>query len=103
MKRRRELGPKRQKNMAALIKYVLFAVAAVVSGSGLAFLANHFIGPQPADSDETISFLHHLSGIIIGITLLTVIGLLFFGFRAYFSGSKARHTMLSNRKRKKPH
>jgi len=107
MKHRRSLGPKKQKNTAVLVKFALFALAAVVVGLALAHLADYLvvrlIGPPAADDDKKISFLYDISGIIEIATLITVLALLFFGIRGFISGTRARASIQSSRmKIKKP-
>ena len=101
MKRRREIGPKREKNRSALIKYIIFAIIAAVVGSGLAVLADHFKAPPADDEEISLSFFHYVFVMIVMATIMSVLGLLFFGVRAYLTGSKARHSMLSSRNKRK--
>ncbi|MBN1766283.1 MAG: hypothetical protein JW860_13570 [Sedimentisphaerales bacterium] len=48
-----------------------------------------------------LSIFNFFFVIFLTATIITVVGLLFFGVRAYMMGVQVRHSMLSNRKRKK--
>ncbi len=106
MKRRREIGPKKIKNRNTLVKYILCAVAVALVGLGLVYLAHKFTSPQQNVAGDTnttsgkVPLLQLLPGIILVATLLAVLGVLFFGVRAYLSGIKARHSILVGRTRK---
>lgn len=105
MKRRREIGPKRQKNRSALIKYIIIALTVALTGAILAYAASWLIGAEPAPPNDTTetaqpSFLTNLPGTILVLTLMAVLGVLFFGARAYMTGTKARHSLLTARKTK---
>ena len=120
MKRRREFGPKKQKNRPALIKFIILAMIVAVVGSGLACLVYMLIGepPTPAEPDpvptengstspengtsEDISFFYRLPVLIVMVTAFAVLALLFFGIRAYLTGIQVRHAMLKSRRRSKP-
>lgn len=120
MKRRREFGPKKQKNRSALIKFIILAAIVAVVGSGLACLIYMLIGEPPVtagsdpvptetgsaspgnDTSKDISFLYRLPGLIAIVTAFAVLALLFFGIRAYLTGVQVRHAMLKSRKRPKP-
>ena len=107
MKRRRDLGPKRVKNRPALIKFIILALIVAAIGISLAFIANYLIGPPPENStldsqEKNPSLIFLLPGLLGIITLLAVIALLFFGFRAYMMGTKARKTLQADRKKFKP-
>ena len=107
MKRRRDIGPKRVKNRPALIKFIILALIVAALGIILAFTANYLIGPPPEtptqDSQEkNPSLIYLLPGLLGIITLLVVIALLFFGFRAYMMGTKSRKTIQAGRKKFKP-
>ena len=101
MKRRREIGPKRKKNRSALIKYIIYALIAAIVGSGLAVLADHFKTPPTDEEKVSLSFFHYVFVMIVMATIMSVLGLLFFGIRAYLTGSKVRHSMLSSRNKRK--
>ena len=101
MKRRREIGPKKLKNRSALIKYLIFAFLAGLVGSALAWLAHTYIGPPVEKSEEEVSLLSSLSGIIITGTILAVVGLVFFGVRGYLSGTKVKRGLLNARAKRK--
>ncbi len=98
MKRRRDLGPKKIKNRRVLIKFIIWAVVAAVVGAGLAYLAYYLLGLLPAvDPEKGTSVIRQLPGMLVIVTILTVIGILFFGVRGYLSGSKVRHSLQSSR------
>jgi hypothetical protein len=115
MKRRREFGPKREKNRSALIKFILLALLVAVGGSGLAYLAHSQIEPVPAtsapdpldpcapvsgNSEENgpkVSFFQYLFVFILMATIMAVLGLLFFGVRAYLTGTKVRYSLAHSR------
>ena len=99
MKRRRDLGPKKQKNTAALKRFILWAVVAAVAGSLLAWLAHYLLGllPTRQDSEKGLSLIRQLPGMLLIVTSLTVLALLFFGTRAYLMGLKVRHTLQNKR------
>jgi len=99
MKHRRELGPKRQPNRPALFRFLLYAGLAALAGSALAYLAYRLgVSRRPADPRQQGStFLQLLPVMIVAATVLTILGLLFFGLRAYLSGVKARHSLQSSR------
>ena len=145
MKRRREIGPKKEKNRPALIKFILLAALAAVVGSGLCYVS-HLLIKEPSivqeasqadgdiaakpisnqkDGDEkktspktvekqredkdtdiasaekgnNLSFFHYLFALLVMATIMTVVGLLFFGVRAYLTGTKVRHTLSRGRSR----
>jgi ABC-type multidrug transport system fused ATPase/permease subunit len=98
MARRKELGPKMKKNTSALKRHILWAVIAAIIGGGLAGLAYYLIGLLPAaEPEEGSSLIRQLPGMILLVMVLAVLGILFFGFRAYFMGKKTRHTFQSSR------
>ena len=94
MARRKELGPKRVKNATALKRHILWSVAAAVAGGGLAGGVNYLVGLIGMSEGSLIS---QLPGMVLLVTVLTVMGIQFFGFRAYFMGRKTRHTFQSSR------
>jgi len=94
MKRRREIGPKKQKNRAGLIKFALLALAAGICGGGLAYLLHRLIGPG---AEEGPTLLHQLPGMLVAVTVLVVLGLLFFGVRKYLMGTKVRDSFQKSR------
>lgn len=96
MKRRRKLGPKKQKNRPALIRFLLYALGAATLGGALTYLLYHLIGPRPTDA-ENFSWRHSLPGMLATLTLLAVLALIFFGVRAYLTGTKVRHSLASTR------
>ena len=145
MKRRRTIGPKKEKNKSALLKFVLLAAVAAIVGSGLCY-ASHLLIRDPSisqeesqagsdivaepissqkDGDEkktssktvekqrededaettsvekknNLSFFHYLFALLVMATIMTVVGLLFFGVRAYLTGTKVRHTLSQGRSR----
>jgi len=149
VKRRRTIGPKKEKNKSALLKFVLLAVVAAIVGSGLCY-TSHLLIKEPsiaqkasqADSDivaepvssqkdgdekktsskdmekdmekqrededadatsaekkNNLSFFHYLFALLVMATIMTVVGLLFFGVRAYLTGTKVRHTLSRGRSR----
>lgn len=105
MKRRREIGPKRQKNRPALIKYIIIALTVALAGAILAYVASWLIdtdSPPPNDTNDEaqVSFLIQIPGTILVFTLLAVLSVLFFGARAYMMGTKSRYSLLTARKRK---
>lgn len=145
MKRRRTIGPKKEKNKSALLKFVLLAAVAAIVGSGLCYASHLLIrefsidqeASQPGsdivaepissqkdgdekktsskavekqrkdeDTDATsaekksnLSFFHYLFAMLVMATIMTVVGLLFFGVRAYLTGTKVRHTLSRSRSR----
>ena len=145
MKRRRTIGPKKEKNKSALLKFVLLAVVAAIVGSGLCYASHLLIRDlsisqeaSQADSDivaepissqkdggekktfsktvkkqqededadatsaekkNNLSFFHYLFALLVMATIMTVVGLLFFGVRAYLTGTKVRHTLSRGRSR----
>ncbi len=147
MKRRRTIGPKKEKNKSALLKFVLLAAVAAIVGSGLCYVS-HLLIREPSinqkasqadgdiatkpisnqkDGDEketsskdvekqrkdedtdvasaekknNLSFFHYLFALLVMATIMTVVGLLFFGVRAYLTGTKVRHTLSRGRSRMK--
>ena len=145
MKRRRTIGPKKEKNKSALLKFVLLAVVAAIVGGGLCYVS-HLLIREPSidqeasqadgdivaepissqkdgdekktssktvekqredeDTDATsaekknnLSFFHYLFALLVMATTMTVVGLLFFGVRAYLTGTKVRHTLSRGRSR----
>jgi len=100
MKRRRELGPKKIGNRRALRRYLIYASLAAVAGAGLAYLASYLLGllPEP-DPDSTTPLYRQLPGMIVIVTVITVLALIFFGVRAYMMGKKVRHTIQSSRQK----
>ena len=145
MKRRRTIGPKKEKNKSALLKFILLAVAAAIVGGSLCY-ASHLLIREPSidlevsqassdivaepissqkdgdekktssktvgkqredeDADATsaekknnLSFFHYLFALLVMATIMTVVGLLFFGVRAYLTGTKVRHTLSRGRSR----
>ena len=94
MKRRREIGPKKEKNRTGLIKFSLFALAAASLGCTLAYLLHRLIGQAPEDGP---TLLHQLPGMLVAVTLLVVLALLFFGVRKYLMGTKVRHSIQNTR------
>jgi len=145
MKRRRTIGPKKEKNKSALIKFVLLAVLAAVVGSSLCYVShllikepsvaqeanqtdggiatksvsnqksgneskvppkpaknrrdNNDTGAASAEKENNLSFFHYLFALLVMATIMTVVGLLFFGVRAYLTGTKVRHTLSRDRGR----
>ena len=94
MKRRRNIGPKKQKNRSSLWRLTLYAAVAAVVGFALAALLSWLIGPAP---QEDPSVLQRLPGMIVVLTVLTTLAFIFFAVRAYLTGSKARHSLQSGR------
>jgi len=106
MKRRREIGPKRQKNRTALIKFLLWALVAAVVGSTLTYLCYRLFGstplepaaseagPEAKNAGSLLSWIHTM---LLAATIITVLALVFFGIRAYLMGIKARFTLQSGR------
>jgi len=109
MKRRRELEPKREKNRSALIKFLLYALIAAIVGGGLTYLSYRLLGSiegePPAteaggDAQPKISMLSQVPAMLLAASIMTVLGLLFFGVRAYLMGTKSRFTLQQNRRMK---
>jgi hypothetical protein len=88
MKRRREIGPKIQKNTGLLIRYALIAVGAAAVGVVLMILLQKYIGPSTAD-DAKKSVLHLIPDVVLAVTIFAVLGLLFFGIRGYMMGVRS--------------
>ncbi len=145
MKRRRTIGPKKEKNKSALIKFVLLAVLAAVVGSGLCYVShllikepsvvqgasqadgdiaikpvsnqkseneskappkpaknrrdNNDTGAASAEKENNLSFFRYIFALLVMATIMTVVGLLFFGVRSYLTGTKVRHTLSRGRSR----
>ena len=108
MKRRREIGPKRQKNRPALIKFIIWSLVAAVIGFALTYLSYKLVGlvtdasaaADASQNDENQgSFLTQIPAMILATTIMTVLALVFFGVRAYLMGTKARFTLQSGRKK----
>ena len=105
MKRRRELEPKREKNRTALIKFLWWALVAAVIGGLLTYLSYRLGGKPPAtegggDEQPKISFLSQFPAMLLAATIMTVLGLVFFGVRAYLMGTKARFSLQHHRRMK---
>ena len=101
MKRRRNIGPKTRKNRSALIKFLALAVVVALVGSALAYLT-HRLSRAAADVEQespswAVGLLSHVSTILILVTLVATVGLIFFGVRAFLTGSKARHNLQASR------
>ena len=102
MRRRREIAPKIRKNTAALKKYLFWALVALVAGCLLAYLLGLLIAKIPPPEDqETVSAFRKMPEVVIVLTILTMLGFVFFGVRAYLMGTKVRHTILNRRSRLK--
>ncbi len=106
MKRRREIGPKRQKNRPALIKFIIWSLIAAVIGVSLTYLSYKLVGPDvsaaadaPQNAENEGSFLAQIPAMILAATIMTVLALVFFGVRAYLMGTKVRFTLQSGRKK----
>jgi len=145
MKRRRAIGPKKEKNRPALIKFILLAAFSAVVGSGLCYVSHlliieYSISQEASQADDDIvtkpisnqkdgdekktsskavekqrededadiasaekgnnlSFFHYLFALLVMATIMTVVGLLFFGVRAYLTGTKIRHALSRGRSR----
>jgi len=115
MKRRREIGPKREKNRRALVKFILLALLVAIVGGGLAYLAYTMIEANPiardndgvkdtaADNNSTdkekakMPFFQYVFVMIVMATIMGVLGMLFFGMRAYMMGTKVRHSLTRSR------
>jgi len=98
MTARREIGPKIVRNKSALKRYILTALLAAAAGAVLAGGIYYLIGFLSAPKGEqSTSLIYQLPGMILLVTVLTVMGILFFGFRAYFMGHKSRRSFLSSR------
>ncbi|MCP4711522.1 MAG: hypothetical protein GY869_23125 [Planctomycetes bacterium] len=109
MKRRRELEPKREKNRSALIKYLCWALAAVVVGGLLTYFSYRLFGStmgetavveSGSDEQPQISMLSQIPAMLLAATIMTVLALVFFGVRAYQTGTKARFSLQQNRRMK---
>jgi hypothetical protein len=96
MKRRRTLGPKREKNRSALVKFLLWALVAAVAGIALNRLLAYLLRRFAPNADPT-SLLAHLPDMMGILAFLVVLALVFFGVRAYLSGLKARYSLQHNR------
>jgi hypothetical protein len=96
MKRRRTLEPRRIRNAGGLRKFLLLALAAAVVGGLLAWLLAAWLPPVDPQA-EKIPLYHRLPGMVGLLTVLAVLGLLFFGVRAYLSGSPARLSLQRTR------
>jgi hypothetical protein len=145
MKRRRTIGPKKEKNKSALLKFVLLAVVAAIVGGSLCYVSHLLINKPsivreanqadgdivaepissqkdgdkkktsskvvegqreeddtdatPVENKNNLSFFHYLFALLVMATIMTVVGLLFFGVRAYLTGTKVRHTLSWGRSR----
>lgn len=98
MKSRRKIGPKKQRNRRALLKYLFFAFLAILVGVGLWWVLRFFIGPAPLeDGGESVSILYRLPGMVLILTILIVLGFLFFGIRGYMMGIRLRRSVQSSR------
>ena len=109
MKRRRELEPKREKNRSALIKFLGWALLALVVGGLLTYLSYRLFGStggEPpvtdtgGDEQPKISMLSQIPAMLLAATIMTVLALVFFGIRAYLMGTKARFSLQQNRRMK---
>jgi hypothetical protein len=89
MKRRREIGPKIQRNRGILIRYILGALATAVVGTASIIVLQRVIGPSQAEPGKT-SHLQIVPDIILAATILIVLGLGFFGVRGYMMGIRKR-------------
>jgi len=108
MERRRAIGPKRTKNTPALVKAVILAAVIAIIGSVLAYYLSKLIGSPPEqivkddpDQKSSVSLIYHLPGILQVATVMAALIVLFLGSRAYMMGQKARHSILTSRKKLK--
>ena len=135
MKRRRELGPRKERNRSALIKFLLLALLAAVIGVTLSVLVYTQIEtPQAEDRNEGfndrtnepaakppplreappagarqaplaqdekkpsgVPVLGVVFGFLVLATVMTVLGLVFFGVRAYLLGIKVQQSLTQSR------
>ena len=121
MKYRQSRKLTKQKNTRALLRFALLALVVAVVGTALAYGTNRLIeavaqpveataptvesAAQPAAPEsqhDQAAPVWRWSGHMIGVaTILAVVGVLFFGFRAYFMGVKVHHTAKRPRQRVK--
>lgn len=99
-KRRREIGPKKEKNLPALLRFAGIALLVAVVGVVIAWLLGRLIGPAPVvatDEEKAVSVFYYLPGMLVIATVLAVLALLFFGVRAYMMGTKVRQSIQQGR------
>ncbi len=95
MKHRSTIKFKKQRNWAALKRYLLLAAVTAAAGGGLSYLLFRLVGQPNVENQEKVTLLHQLPGMMLTATLLAVLAVLFFGFRAWLMGSKPRHSLRS--------
>ena len=98
MKRRRELGPKREKNRPALIRFLIYALIAAIAGAVLAYVTDWLLGEPPkVEPEQDVPLRFRFPGMILIAAAVTVLALIFFGVRAYMMGTKKRLALQSRR------